>query len=79
MNRLEKLKELEEEIRKLMQKANSRTFASLARQYREVLREIEEIEGGENSGGEIGDLLARRRTDGRTEAHLPGDARVPND
>ena len=55
--RLEKLKDLEQNIYSLMQKANSRTFATLARQYRETLREIEEIEGVENSETEIDKIL----------------------
>ena len=55
--RLEKLKDLEQEIYSLMKKANSRTFATLARQYRETLREIEEIEGVENSETEIDKIL----------------------
>lgn len=55
--RLEKLKDLEQEIYSLMKKANSRTFATLARQYRETLREIEEIEGVDNSETEIDKIL----------------------
>ncbi len=55
--RLEKLKDLEQEIYSLMKKANSRTFATLARQYRETLREIEEIEGADNSETEIDKIL----------------------
>lgn len=55
--RLEKLKDLEQEIYSLMKKANSRTFATLARQYRETLREIEEIEGVESSETEIDKIL----------------------
>jgi hypothetical protein len=58
MNRLEKLKELETELRALMKKANSRTFATLARQYRETLREIEEIEGADDDNDEIAKLLS---------------------
>ncbi len=58
MNRLEKLRDLERELRGLMKKANSRTFATLARQYRETLREIEELEGAEDDFDEIEQLLA---------------------
>lgn len=57
-NRLEKLKDLETELEKQMKKANSRSIAAIARQYRETLKEIEEIEGGEQSGeDEIAKLL----------------------
>ena len=57
MTRLEKLKELEEELHKQMQKANSRSIAAIARQYRETLREIEEIEGGNSDESEIDKIL----------------------
>ena len=57
-SRLEKLKELEAELEKQMKKANSRSIAAIARQYRETLKEIEEIEGGGPSGeDEIEKLL----------------------
>lgn len=68
MNRLEKLKELEKDLYDLMKRANSRSIAPLARQYREVLREIEEIEGAEAHNDEIGEILSRRDTDGKPGA-----------
>lgn len=57
MTRLEKLYGLEKELKALMDKANSRTFASLARQYRETIKEIEEIEGREGDNDEIAKIL----------------------
>lgn len=66
MNRLEKLKELEAELKNLMSKANSRSFAPLAKQYRDTIREIEEIEGGGEDGGEIEKILSD--TDGKPNA-----------
>lgn len=57
-NRLEKLKELEGELHKQMMKANSRSIAAIARQYRETLKEIEEIEGDSADEDEISKLLA---------------------
>lgn len=57
MTRLEKLKELENELKTLMSKANSRSFAPLAKQYRETIKEIEEIEGSEQQDDEITKLL----------------------
>lgn len=68
MTRLEKLKDLESELRMLMKKANSRTYASLAKQYRETIREIEEIEGVEDDGDEIAEILAGRAADGKPGA-----------
>lgn len=67
MTRLEKLEWLEAELKGLMEKANSRSYASLARQYRETIREIEEIQGGVNDD-EIGEILSRRDSDGKPGA-----------
>lgn len=58
MSRLDKLKELERDIHELMQKANCRNYASLARQYRETLKEIEEIEGMTNGEDELDRLIS---------------------
>ena len=55
--RLEKLKNLEKDLESLMSKANSRTYASLAKQYRETIQEIEELEGGVNSEDEIAKII----------------------
>ncbi len=41
-------------------KPGARDMASLARQYRETLREIEELEGVTNEDDEIGAILAER-------------------
>ena len=69
MTRLEKLRELEQELKELMSKANSRSFAPLAKQYRETIKEIEEIEGRDNdSEDEIAKLLGN--SDG-----VPGSVR----
>ena len=42
-----------------------RDLAGLIRQYRETLREIEEIEGGPKEDDELCALLAKRQSDGR--------------
>ena len=57
MTRLEKLKNLEKDLSNLMSKANSRSYASLAKQYRETIKEIEEIEGVGNGEDEIDKIL----------------------
>lgn len=67
MDRLEKLKDLEKELKALMKKANSRSFASLAKQYRETLYEIEEIEGRYDGDDEIGEILQSRETDRQSD------------
>lgn len=45
-----------------------RDLAALSRQYRETIREIEEIEGTEAADDEIGDILNRREADGESRA-----------
>lgn len=70
MTRLEKLKELETDLKKLMSKANSRSYAALCRQYRETIKEIEEIEGQDCGEDEIEKLLSGR-ADG-----MPGAVRA---
>ena len=65
MTRLEKLKELEAELYKQMQRANSRSIAAIARQYRETLKEIEEIEGTDSPDDEISRVLAEVEADGQ--------------
>lgn len=60
MTRLEKLKNLETDLLELMKKANSRTYASLAKQYRETIKEIEEIEGNSEHTDEIAQILNAR-------------------
>ena len=62
MSRLEKLKELEAKLYVVMESADDRSMASLARQYRETIREIEEIEGAEDNGDEITKILSGRET-----------------
>ena len=70
MTRLEKLKELETDLKELMSKANSRSYAALCRQYRETIKEIEEIEGQDCGEDEIEKLLSDR-ADG-----MPGAVRA---
>ena len=69
--RLDKLKSLEKDLESLMSKANSRTYASLAKQYRETIREIEEIEGVESNNGEIEEILQRRESNGESRPVRP--------
>ena len=68
MTRLEKLKEVEKDIKELMKKANSRSYAQLSREYRATIREIEEIEGAEPVLDEIEDILKNRKDTGKSGA-----------
>ena len=65
-DRLSRLIELREKLYSAIQECESkRDLAALSRQYRETLREIDEIEGGPKEDDELGALLAQRRSDGR--------------
>ena len=66
--RLEKLKDLEADLYELMKRANSRSIAPLAKQYRETLREIEEIEGAEQNDDDISEILSERAAAGKSGA-----------
>ena len=57
MARLEKLKELEDKLYTEMQMASSKEIAAIAKQYRETLKEIEELEGNNVEEDEIEKLL----------------------
>ena len=65
--RLEKLKELEAKLKVAMETAGNKELAALARQYRETIREIDELEN-EDTGDEIGELLEGRSADGKPGA-----------
>ena len=63
--RVDQLKELLLVLAKQIDsKPGARDMASLAKQYRETLREIEEIEGTEDDD-DISRLLAQRDADGK--------------
>ena len=66
MSRIEKLKALEIELRAAMDEADPKSLAQLARQYRETLREIEELEKDDNELDEIARILANRQTNTNT-------------
>lgn len=67
-DRLEKLKALEAKLYVAMQTAEDKSLAPLAKQYRETIREIEEIEGTEDQNDDIGNILQRRESDGKPGA-----------
>lgn len=70
MSRLDKLKALEACLEVAIAECESdpRTLAQLARQYRETLKEIEEIEGVTGDNDEIGEILKQREIDGKSGA-----------
>lgn len=68
MDRLAKLKELEEKLRQGLDECDTDKLPSMARQYRETLREIDEIEGLKGNNDDISSILQRRQTDGKPGA-----------
>lgn len=68
MTRLEKLRELEEALHKSLQVCDADKMAPLARQYRETLKEIEEIEGAEANDDDIAEILTERESHGKAGA-----------
>lgn len=67
--RVEQLKELLLVLaEQIDSKPGARDMASLARQYRETLKEIEEIEGATGDDDDIGKLLAERDSAGKAGA-----------
>lgn len=70
--RLDKLKNLENMIADQIDACAAdqegiRYLPQLAKQYRETLKEIEEIEGVKEENDEIGELLSVRQADGKSK------------
>ncbi len=77
MDRLDRLVELRDILKTAITECESkRDLASLSRQYRETIREIEEIEGGVREDDEIGQILAERGADGKSGAVRKNRAKV---
>ncbi len=75
--RLQKLKNLAAVLAANIDSCDDdRALPALAKQYRETIREIEEIEGAEHHGDEIGAILAQRQADGKPGAVRPDRSAV---
>lgn len=72
MDRLDKLRELEAMLRSNLDTADVRSLAGIAKQYRETIREIEEIEGAEVTNDGIAEILSARKADGESAADNAG-------
>ena len=67
--RLEQLKQLAKVLASGIDACKDcRALPQLTKQYRETIREIEEIEGADNDTDEIGAILAQRENDGKPGA-----------
>lgn len=68
-NRLDELKTLADILACSIDSCGDmKTLPQLARQYRETVREIEEIEGVDTSDDDIGKILSGRASDGKPGA-----------
>ena len=67
-SRLEKLRRLVVKLEINMDICETKELAALARQYREALKEIEEIEGAEQDDDEISRILSERAAAGKPGA-----------
>lgn len=70
MERVDKLRELEIVLKNALDDCETDKVASIAKQYRETLREIEEIENQKGNTDGISEILQQMRTNG-----LPGSVR----
>ena len=69
MNRLDRLIELRDILDAAIAECDSkRDLAALSRQYRETLKEIEEIEGAEQNDDDISEILSERAAAGKSGA-----------
>lgn len=71
--RLDQLKTLSVTLAKAIDEGqdNPSALASLAKQYRETIREIEELEGLDAGDDEISNIIAIRAADGKPGAVRP--------
>ena len=68
-DRLLQLKELAKVLAGSIDSCNDpKALPPLAKQYRETIREIEEIEGANNHGDEVSDILGELAADGKQGA-----------
>ena len=74
----DRLKQLKTLAGILAQNIDLRALPQLAKQFRETIREIEDLEGAQNHGDEIGEILAQRQADGKPGAVRADRTALPN-
>lgn len=68
-SRLDQLKALRDIIAdEIDERPGARDLAQLAKQYREIIAEIEDIKGVNKNGGEVGKILSARKADGKSDS-----------
>ena len=70
-SRLEQLKILAQMLAERLETCTEKQTAQLAKQYRETIYEIEEIEGRNDTDDELSEILQSRETDGKSAADMP--------
>ena len=65
-NRLEQLKTLALTLAERLDTCTEKETAQLAKQYRETIYEIEEIEGRNDTDDELSEILQSREADGKS-------------
>ncbi len=66
--RLDKLKALSKILAERIDAAEDKELSQLAKQYRETMKEIEELEREDNNDDEIADILQKREDNGEAGA-----------
>lgn len=61
-SQLERLKDLAQTLEDRLAGADDKSLPGLARQYRETLRDIRELEGGIDDGDEVEEIVVRLRS-----------------
>jgi len=69
-SRLEMLQKLAIMLAEQLENCEEKSFASLTKQYRETIAEIEEVKNMEVSNDELGDIISYRKENG-----VPGAVR----
>ena len=67
-DRLIKLKLLQDKLELSLETCEDKSLAAIARQYRETMREIEELEGADGNDDGIAEILSARKADGEPTA-----------
>ena len=67
-DRLIKLKLLQDKLELSLETCEDKSLAAITRQYRETMREIEEIEGADGNDDGMAEILSARKADGEPTA-----------
>ena len=78
-SRLEQLKTLRDILAdEIDSRPGARDLASLAKQYRETITEIEQLEGADDTDDELSEILLTREADGKSGAVRKNRTQLPS-